>query len=87
MKSKRVNPRRRPATEADVEKAWEKGVLDGCNNASALFLIAVADMYDWGQYIPEIWGQINKLSAEVAEGRISFADLRNTLKEEYGIEA
>lgn len=29
----KVNPRRRPATEADVRRAWEDGVICGVGNA------------------------------------------------------
>lgn len=33
-----------------------------------------------------VWREINKLSEEIAERRVSVADLRAVLREEYGIE-
>ena len=82
----KTNPRRRPATEADVRKAWEEGVNTGVRNAAALILTVLVDKYGMAEQIPEVWQQICKLSEEVAEGLISFADLRHVLKEEYSIE-
>ncbi len=81
----KTNPRRRPASEADCHRAWEKGVLDGVSNACAILLTVLADKFDGGDYIPDIWAEVNKLSEEIKERRVSVADLRHTLLEEYGI--
>lgn len=81
----KINPRRRPKTEADVNRAWEQGVLDGVTNACAIFMTVLVDKFDGGPYIPDVWREINKLSEEIKERRVSVADLRHTLLEEYGI--
>lgn len=81
-----VNPRRKPATQADVNKAWEKGVLLGCSNACAIFLTVLVDKFNGADYIADVWDGINKLSEEIAENRVSVADLRAVLRDEYGIE-
>jgi hypothetical protein len=83
---KRTNPRTRPATQADVNKAWERGVLDGVSNASAIFLTVLVDKFNGADHVADVWNEINKLSEEVKEGRVTFADLRRVLLEEYGIE-
>ena len=85
MAKDKPNPRRRPATGADVKKAWETGVNDGVRNAATIFLTVLADYIHLEERLPEIWQQVCKLSEEVAEGRITFADLRLVLKEEYSI--
>ena len=85
MPNKR-NPRRRPATEADVIKAWERGVLAGVSNASAMFLMVMVDKFNGEEMVADVWREIVKLSEEVKERRVSVADLRNTLREEYGVE-
>ena len=36
--------------------------------------------------VADVWREIVKLSEEVKERRVSVADLRNTLREEYGVE-
>lgn len=79
------NPRSRPATQADVKKAWEKGVLDGVGNASAIFLTVLVDKFGGADHVKDVWLEINKLSEEVKERRVSVADLRRVLSEEYNI--
>lgn len=79
------NPRTRPATQADVKRAWEKGVLDGVGNASAIFLMVLVDKFGGADHIKDVWLEINKLSEEVKERRVSVADLRRVLSEEYNI--
>lgn len=85
-KSKKTNPNNIPRTQADCDRAWERGVLDGVNNASAIFLTVLVDKFNGGDYIVEVWHEIEKLSEEVAEHRVTVADLRATLREEYGVE-
>ena len=79
------NPRTRPATQADVKRAWEKGVLDGVGNASAIFLTVLVDKFGGADHVKDVWFEINKLSEEVKERRVSVADLRRVLSEEYNI--
>ena len=81
----KTNPRRRPASEADVKRAWETGVNDGVRNAATIFLTVLADYLRLEDRLPDVWQQVCKLSEEVAEGRITFADLRQVLKEDYQI--
>ena len=79
------NPRTIPATQADVKRAWEKGVLDGVGNASAIFLTVLVDKFGGADHVKDVWLEINKLSEEVKERRVSVADLRRVLSEEYNI--
>lgn len=81
----KVNPRKIPRTQADCDRAWERGVLDGVSNATAMFLTVIVDKFDGADYVMSLWNEINKLSDEVKERRVSVADLKNTLKEEYQI--
>lgn len=82
----KTNPRRRPASEEDVRRAWDDGVLAGVTNACAIFLTVLVDKFNGDSYIPEVWREINKLSEEIKEKRVSVSDLRTVLREEYGIE-
>lgn len=81
----KTNPRKKPATWEDVRREWKRGVEDGVSCATAIILTVLADKFDGADYIPEIWQELNKLSEEVAEHRVSIGDLKHTLKEEYGI--
>lgn len=80
------NPRRQPATQADVDRAWKPGLLKGIDNACIIFLTVLVDKFNGADHIADVWQEINKLSEEIKEGRVSFADLKTVLKEEYGID-
>lgn len=85
MASKK-NPNRIPRSQADVDRAWKQGVLDGCSNASAMFLTILCDKFSMETAeVQHFWNEVNKLSEEVADGLVSIADLRVVLREEYGI--
>lgn len=78
---KKVNPRKRPATQADVDKAWNDGVMVGVSNSSVIFLTVLMDKFNAGDYLIDVWDCINKLSEEVKERRVSIPDLRRVLLE------
>ena len=82
---KKVNPRRRPATEADIIRARKEAVDEAVNLASAIILTVLVDKFDMGEQIPDVWKEINKLSEEIRECRVSVSDLTYVLKTEYGI--
>lgn len=82
---KKVNPRRKPITQADADRAWDDGVIKGVENATAIFLTVLLDKFNGADYIADVWREINKLSEEVKERRVTVADLRRVLYEEYGV--
>lgn len=79
------NPRTIPKTQADVDKAFDRGVSAGVRNASAIFLTVLCDKFNGRDHIREVWAEIQKLAEEVAERRVSVTDLERTLYEEYSI--
>ena len=83
---KKVNPRKRPASQADVKRAWEDGVNDGVTNATAILLTVLVDKFNGADYIRDVWREVQKLSEEVGEHRVNVNDLRRVLLEEYEIE-
>lgn len=83
--AKKTNPRNIPKTQADVDRAREQGILDGVANACAIMMTVLLDKFDGADYIVQIWEEVNKLSEEVKERRVSIADLRRVLLEEYGV--
>lgn len=82
----KINPRRRPATAADVNRAWEQGVNDGVTEATTIILTVLVDKFNGGEYICDVWREVQKLSEEVGERRVSTTDLRRVLMDEYEIE-
>lgn len=85
-KKKKTNPRKVPRTQADVDAAWEKGVVDGVSYASAMFMNVLLDKFNARDYVQEIWREMEKLSESVLEKRVSIPDIKRMLKEEYNIE-
>lgn len=82
----KTNPRKKPMSEADAKRAWERGVNDGVTNAMAIILTVLVDKFGGADHIRDIWAEVNKMSEEIGEGRVSVSDLRYTLLKEYGIE-
>ena len=82
MSKKKINPRRRPISEADVGKIQDRAI----HLAFAIFLTVLFDYHGFsGDQIVEVWHQADKLSKEVTEGRINIHDLVGVLREEYGV--
>ena len=83
---KKVNPRRRPASEADVKRAKAKASDDAIRLAMAIFLTVLCDGFDFDKdQIRLAWGKMEKLSQEIAEKRVNLFDLLNVLDTEYEI--
>ena len=83
----KTNPRRRPATHADVKKAKDQAMLFGLNSAIAIMFSVLVDKHN--ATIDELqvfWREVNELSDAIDKGYIKLTDLKNTLKQEYGIE-
>ena len=83
--AKKTNPRKIPRTQEDVDRAREQGILDGVANACAIMMTVLLDKFNGADHIVQIWDEVNKLSEEVKERRVSIADLRRVLLEEYGV--
>jgi len=85
QKKKKTPLNRRPATMADVKRAKQEALVEASDWAMAIMLTVLVDKFNGADYIQDVWREVNKLSEEIVEGRVSPADLRCVLKEEYGI--
>lgn len=81
----KTNPRSRPASRSDVERARQEGQIEGLRLCEALYLLTLCDKH------PEV--DANTVRAEVGELAkstdarcMTAADVRTTLREEYGID-
>lgn len=83
---KKVNPRKRPATQADINRARKKAEAETLDMACAIILMG---LLDGGIIQPEqmrpAWDAINNKSDSVAKGYCTVSDLKQTLREEYEI--
>ena len=85
MKKKRVNSRRKPATQADVEKAKRQAQTHAINMVWAVFFTALRDKERFGYTrLRRVWDEVNYLADSVSKGYVSIVDLEKEL-EDYGI--
>ncbi len=85
MKKKRVNPRRKPATQADVEKAKRQAQTHAINMVWAVFFTALRDKEGFGYTrLRRVWDEVNYISDSIAKGYVKLDDLVNELAK-YGI--
>lgn len=85
-KHKRVNPHKRPATAADVERAKRDAQTLAIDCAWAIFFTVLRDKEGYGcMRLRRVWNHVNYLSESIADGRVSIQDLMQTLRDEAGI--
>ena len=84
--SKKINPRRRPASQADVEKAKREAQNTAINYAWAIFFTVMRDKEGYGkERLRRVWDEVNELSDSIAQGYVNVNDLIHTLKVESEI--
>ena len=85
--SGKVNPRRRPATMADVNRAVEQATNDALTASAAIFLTVLCDKESAdAEIIQRVWQEMQELSQSIIDGYVSVADLKDTLRKEYGVD-
>ena len=83
----KVNPRRRPATMADVNRAIARATNDALAASAAIFLTVLCDKEGADtEIIQRVWREMQELSQSIIDGYVSVADLKNTLSNEYGVD-
>ena len=79
---KKVNPRNRPVSQADLVKAEEKA----CHLAMAIFLTVMKDKFGFdNDDIVRAWDEWDSLSESIKKGYVNLKDLTDVLAEEYDI--
>lgn len=84
--SRKTNPRRKPATQADVKRAKDKATSDACRACMAIFFTVLLDKERADkETLQRVWGEVESLSDSVAKGYVSISDLMRVLRDEYEI--
>lgn len=84
--NKKVNPRRRPATQADVRKAKKEAQTLAIDACWTILFSVMRDKEGYGQKrLRRLWDEVNYLSESVSSGRVNIRDLAETLRDEAGI--
>lgn len=85
--SGKVNPRRRPATMADVNRTVKQATNDALAASAAIFLTVLCDKESAdAEIIQRVWEEMQELSQSIIDGYVSVADLKDTLRKEYGVD-
>lgn len=86
MKKQRVNPNRRTATVADVQRAKRDTQDEAIKMTWSIFFTVMRDKEGYGiKRLQRLWNEVNELSDSIANGYVSVTDLRKALMEEAGI--
>lgn len=85
-KKKRVNPKRRPVTMADVKRAKDEAHDTALRAAWSIFFTVLRDKRGFTlDDLRETWKAVEDLSDSIAKGYCTITDLRHILGEEEGI--
>lgn len=84
---KKTNPRRKPATQADVERAKKQAQTEAVSYAMAIFFTVLFDKHNaTPEELQVFWKEVTELSDSISKGYVNISDLRHVLREEYGID-
>ena len=83
----RKNPKRIPATKADLQRMESQTFERAVRFATAIFLTVLYDKeHATSDDIQRVGKEINELTESVNQGYVTIPDLVNVLKKEYGLE-
>ncbi len=84
---KKVNPRRKPTNQADIQKAKKTATVNAIRSAWVIMFTCLHDKEGWGKIrLKRLWNEVEELSDSVIKGYVSINDLMRTLKDEMGVE-
>lgn len=85
--SKKTNPRRKPVTLADINRAKNKAMDFALEHALLMILYNLVYRHDAPKEdIQQLAKEVNATAELIRDGYITWADIRHTLIEEYEIE-
>ena len=87
MAKKKPNPRRRPATKADVEKAKKEAEDYAAAYALAIVFTALTDKMGMDyEFVHQVYEHANYVADSVTKKYVTLPQLIHTLRKEYGID-
>lgn len=86
-KKKRINPYKRPATLADVNKAKREAKNMAVEIAWSIFFTVLRDKEGYTQAdLRRVWDEVEYLSDSITKGYCTVKDLRFILHDEAGVD-
>ena len=85
--AKKTNPRKIPRTQADVDRAYQRGRDDGAKSSIIIMLYAMKDKFGaTDEQLTEFFNAITYTVDSINKGYVTEADLQTVIKEEYGMQ-
>lgn len=85
-KKKKVNPRKKPVTQADLNKAKNAAISEAIEMTWAIFFNVLRDKEGYTtEDLQRTWSEVNNSSDSIVQGYVNVADLKNVLKQEEGL--
>lgn len=83
---RKVNPKKKPATEADVKRAYNDGCYDGGHVVFACFMLSIkdAELADNDTLI-KIWEHTQMLMEQLRDKEIKLKEIDEVLADEYNV--
>lgn len=83
---RKVNPRRVPRTQRDVDDAYNEGISEGLHRGIELMLYVLIDKHDAPmEDVQQLAQELTHAAECVVEGYVTWADIGQMLKE-YDVE-
>ena len=82
MAKNKTNPRKQPRTEEDCRRSWRVGCIDGLRLMEAILLRVLIDKHEGEIDINALWNELTEYTQAWADGRVTAADIRDSLKHE-----
>lgn len=84
---KKINPRRRPATQADVEKAKNLASSEAIRKILYLVLYILIDKHDAPKEdIHQLADEVNYYADSISRGYITWKDVERVVRDEYEVQ-
>lgn len=85
--STKINPKKKPRSEYDVRKAYDKGKEVGLNGALIIMLYTLKDKFGADDLqLQEFSAAFNYTVDGIEKGYVTVKDLQSVCKDEYGVE-
>jgi len=83
---KKVNPKRIPVSQADINKAKNKATDEAIEKTWSMFFTVLRDKegYDL-EGLQRVWNHVMDLSDSIVKGYVTIQDLKHVLKIEEGV--
>lgn len=81
-KHEKKNPRSIPRTQADCDREWKIGCIEGLRLMEAILLRVLIDKHPDEIDLEKLWGELTDYTSQWSKGKLTAADLRRSLAEE-----